>query len=53
MIPCSQVAVVKTGLVQLTKVTSKSHFTIALIAGLGGLLTRASAEIFAQKVNLK
>lgn len=50
-VPCSELAIVQTGLSQLTKVCNKSHFTIALISGLGGLLTHGSAEIFAQKVS--
>lgn len=50
ILPCSSIAILKTGLSLLNKVTSKSHFTTALISGLGGLLSKASAEIFAQKV---
>lgn len=50
IIPCSPVAIILTGLAQLTKVSNKAHFTVGLIAGLGGLLTQSSAEIFAQKI---
>ncbi|GLV36074.1 beethoven [Carabus blaptoides fortunei] len=50
VIPCSNVAIVQTGLSQLRKIFSKSHFTVALIAGLGGLLTQSTRETFAQKI---
>lgn len=52
VIPCPQVTIVKTGLTQLNNISSKSHFCVGLINGLGGLLSTPSAEVFAQKVLL-
>ncbi|XP_068082912.1 cytoplasmic dynein 2 heavy chain 1 [Anabrus simplex] len=50
VIPTSLVGVVQNGLSQLYNVTSRSHFTVALIRGLGGNLTPASREAFIKQV---
>jgi hypothetical protein len=46
----SLVGVVQNGLSQLHGVTSRAHFTVALIRGLGGNLTFPSREAFAKQV---
>lgn len=46
----SLVAVVQNGLSQLHGVTSRAHFTVAMIRGLGGNLTLPSREAFAKQV---
>lgn len=46
----SLVAVVQNGLSQLRGVTSRAHFTVAIIRGLGGNLTLPSREAFAKQV---
>lgn len=46
----SLVGVVQNGLSQLHGVTSRAHFTVALIRGLGGNLTLPSREAFAKQV---
>ena len=50
VVATSQVGVVENGLSQLRGVISKTHFTVALIRGLGGNLTLASRETFAKLV---
>ena len=46
----SLVAIVQNGLSQLHGVTSRAHFTVAMIRGLGGNLTLPSREAFAKQV---
>lgn len=46
----SLVGVVQNGLSQLHGVTSRAHFTVAIIRGLGGNLTLPSREAFAKQV---
>jgi hypothetical protein len=46
----SLVGVVQNGLSQLHGVTSRAHFTVAMIRGLGGNLTLSSREAFAKQV---
>lgn len=46
----SLVGVVQNGLSQLHGVTSRAHFTVALIRGLGGNLTLPSRKAFAKQV---
>lgn len=46
----SLVGVVQNGLSQLHGVTSRAHFTVAMIRGLGGNLTLPSREAFAKQV---
>ena len=50
MVGTSLVAVVQNGLSQLRGVTSRAHFTVAIIRGLGGNLTLPSREAFAKQV---
>jgi dynein heavy chain 2 len=50
VVDTSLVGVVKNGLSQLCGVTSRAHFTVALIRGLGGNLTLPSREAFAKQV---
>ena len=49
-IPCSKIAVAKTGLSQLFEVGSKSQFAVALINGLGQQLQFDFRELFAQQI---
>ena len=49
-IPCSKIAVAKTGLSQLFEVGSKSQFAVALINGLGQQLQCDFRELFAQQI---
>ncbi|XP_074038391.1 dynein cytoplasmic heavy chain beethoven [Leptinotarsa decemlineata] len=49
-IPCSRLAIAKTGLTQLADVRSKAHFSVALINGLGQQLQDDFKELFAQQV---
>jgi len=50
MVGTSLVAIVQNGLSQLHGVTSRAHFTVAMIRGLGGNLTLPSREAFAKQV---
>jgi dynein heavy chain 2 len=50
VVPWSLVGIVRTGLSQMHGVTSRSHFTCALIRGLGTNLSETSRQAFAEKV---
>ncbi|XP_069679211.1 cytoplasmic dynein 2 heavy chain 1 isoform X2 [Periplaneta americana] len=50
VVSTSLVGVVQNGLSQLHNVTSRAHFTVALLRGLGGNLTPDSREAFAKQV---
>lgn len=50
VVSTSLVAIVQNGLSQLHGVTSRAHFTVAMIRGLGGNLTLPSREAFAKQV---
>lgn len=49
-IPCSKVAIARTGLSQLKGVINKSQFTANLVNSLGGVLVQDFKELFAQQV---
>ncbi|KAK9876589.1 hypothetical protein WA026_013969 [Henosepilachna vigintioctopunctata] len=49
-ISCSKLALVKIGLSQMTRVTNKYGFIVAIINGLGQLLQADFRELFAQEV---
>lgn len=49
-IPCSQVAIARTGLSQLKGVRNKSQFTANLVNSLVGVLMQDFKEPFAQQV---
>ncbi|KAF4526157.1 hypothetical protein B566_EDAN008193 [Ephemera danica] len=50
VVPCSPVGLVRSGLSQFHDVSSTSHFTCALLRGLGSHLTANSRETFATQV---
>ncbi|XP_056634261.1 cytoplasmic dynein 2 heavy chain 1 [Diorhabda sublineata] len=49
-LPCSKAAIAETGLSHLKDVTSKAHFTVALINGLGDQLQDDFKEVFIQQI---
>nr|CAD7453925.1 unnamed protein product [Timema tahoe] len=50
VVTTSLVGVVMNGLSQLHGVSTRAHFTVALVQGLGGNLSLASREVFAKQV---
>jgi dynein heavy chain 2 len=49
-VPCSKIAVAKTGLTQLYDVKNKTQFAVALVNGLGQQLQYDFRELFAQQI---